>query len=205
MSRRLPDFQLSEADERQKQVLESILNGPRGNLNGPFIGWIHSPELAQHAQELGAFCRYKTGLSLRLSELAIMVTAARWKSQAEWYIHHPIAVDAGIPDELLEAIRCGLDPDFTQDDDQLIYTFVTELYENKRVSASCLCVCKQAGQPHEDSGARWAGRVAGGTAFESGPLRLAPSRSNPCGTERRAAPSPGDRSALAPHRGRWHH
>src|SRR5690554_5952970 len=134
MSQRLPDFQLSEADERQKQVLESILNGPRGNLNGPFLGWIHSPGLAQHAQELGAFCRYKTGLSLRLSELAIMVTAARWKSQAEWYIHHPIAVDAGVSEELLEAIRCGQDPHFTQDDDQLIYTFVTELYENKRIS-----------------------------------------------------------------------
>ncbi|MCG3102321.1 hypothetical protein MAQ58_23285, partial [Enterobacter sp. DRP3] len=49
-----------------------------GNLNGPFLGWIASPELAQHAQKLGAFCRYRTGLPLRLSELAILVTAARW-------------------------------------------------------------------------------------------------------------------------------
>ena len=52
----------------------------------------------RHAQRLGAFCRYKTGLSLRLSELAILVTAARWQAQAEWYIHYPIALKAGVPE-----------------------------------------------------------------------------------------------------------
>lgn len=134
MSRRLPDFQPSQADERQQQVLESILAGPRGNLDGPFLGWIHSPELADHAQKLGAFCRYDTGLPLRLSELAILVTAARWQAQAEWHIHYPIALQAGVPAELAEAIRCGRTPRFEQADDELIYTFVTELYESKRVS-----------------------------------------------------------------------
>src|SRR5690349_7329507 len=81
MNKRLPDFDIATASEEQKAVLQDILSGPRGNLNGPFLGWIFSPELAQNAQQLGAFCRYKTGLPLRLSELAILVTAARWRSQ----------------------------------------------------------------------------------------------------------------------------
>ncbi|MDR6495870.1 hypothetical protein J2797_005795 [Paraburkholderia terricola] len=76
MTERLPHFEPSDATPEQKAVLDEILSGPRGNLNGPFLGWIHSPELAQHAQRLGAFCRYRTGLPLRLSELAILVTAA---------------------------------------------------------------------------------------------------------------------------------
>lgn len=134
MTERLPEFQVSDATARQKEVLKNILDGPRGNLNGPFLGWIHSPELADHAQRLGAFCRYKTGLPLRLSELAILLTAAQWKSQAEWYIHYPIALSAGVPVGVAEAIRTGQTPDFDNADDKLIYTFVTELYETKRVS-----------------------------------------------------------------------
>jgi 4-carboxymuconolactone decarboxylase len=134
MTNRLPPFDASRATPDQKAVLDEILSGPRGNLNGPFLGWIHSPELAQHAQRLGAFCRYKTGLPLRLSELAILVTASRWRAQAEWFIHYPIALDAGVRAEDAEAIRLGQTPSFADADDALIYAFATELYEAKRVT-----------------------------------------------------------------------
>jgi 4-carboxymuconolactone decarboxylase len=134
MNKRLPDFDMRTATTEQKAVLQDILSGPRGNLNGPFLGWIHSPELAQHAQRLGAFCRYQTGLPLRLSELAILVTAARWRSQAEWHIHHPIALEAGVPAAVADALRTGLKPVFDDADDALIHDFATELYDTKRVS-----------------------------------------------------------------------
>lgn len=131
---RLPEFNRDTATDEQKAVLDEILSGPRGSLNGPFLGWIASPELARHAQRLGAFCRYRTGLPLRLSELAILVTAARWRSQAEWHIHHPIALDAGLPAAVAEAIRAGTAPAFDDADDALIFRFATELHETKRVS-----------------------------------------------------------------------
>jgi 4-carboxymuconolactone decarboxylase len=134
MSERLPPFDLSHATPAQRTVLDEILSGPRGNLNGPFLGWIHSPELAQHAQRLGAFCRYRTGLPLRLSELAILVTAARWRAQAEWHIHYPIALEAGVPPALAEALRQGEPLAFDDADDALIYAFASELYDMKRVS-----------------------------------------------------------------------
>ncbi len=131
---RLPAFDKAHATPEQKAVLTEILSGPRGNLNGPFLGWIHSPDLAQHAQRLGAFCRYRTGLPLRLSELAILVTAARWRSQAEWHIHYPIALDAGLPAATAEAIRSGRQPEFDDGDDALIFAFATELYDTQRLS-----------------------------------------------------------------------
>ncbi|NML32852.1 carboxymuconolactone decarboxylase family protein [Paraburkholderia antibiotica] len=134
MTERLPHFEMSTATPEQKAVLDEILTGPRGNLNGPFLGWIHSPQLAQHAQRLGAFCRYQTGLPLRLSELAILVTASRWQAQAEWYIHYPIALEAGVGEADAETIRQGQRPDFADADDALIYDFASELYETKRVS-----------------------------------------------------------------------
>ncbi|WP_027798451.1 carboxymuconolactone decarboxylase family protein [Paraburkholderia dilworthii] len=134
MTERLPPFQISDATPEQKAVLDEIVSGPRGNLNGPFLGWIHSPELAQHAQRLGAFCRYRTGLPLRLSELAILVTAARWQAQAEWYIHYPIALEAGIREADAQLIREGRRPSFADPDDVLIHDFASELYDTKRVS-----------------------------------------------------------------------
>lgn len=134
MSSRLPPFSIDEASPEQKEVLRAILSGPRGNLDGPFLSWIHSPGLAGRAQELGAFCRYGTGLPLRLSELAILCTAAAWKSQAEWHIHHPIGIDAGLDAAVLEDIRQGRAPRFRQPDELLVWRFVRDLYEHKRVS-----------------------------------------------------------------------
>lgn len=134
---RLPPFVRADATPEQLAVLEDILSGPRGNLNGPFLGWIHSPALADRAQRLGAFCRYDTGLPLRLSELLILVTAARWRSQAEWHIHYPIALEAGVPADVAEAIRTGRIPSFdlaAHADDALLYAFATELYDTQRVS-----------------------------------------------------------------------
>lgn len=131
---RLPGFDSSAATPQQRAVLEAILTGPRGNLDGPFLGWIHSPELAAHAQELGAFCRYRTGLPLKLSELAILVTAVQWRSQAEWHIHCPIAVEAGLDPVLAEQLRSGAVPAFVDADELLVWRFATELYDRRRVS-----------------------------------------------------------------------
>ena len=132
--RRLPALSPQQMTIEQKSMLDEIAAGPRKNLNGPFVAWIHSPPLGQLAQRLGAYCRYQTGLSLRLSELAILTTAARWQSQAEWHIHLPIALEAGLPAALAEQIRRGDAPDFTDPDDRLVWRFANELYETKRVS-----------------------------------------------------------------------
>ncbi|WP_116138220.1 carboxymuconolactone decarboxylase family protein [Trinickia diaoshuihuensis] len=131
---RLPPFDRAAATPAQLAVLDEILSGPRGNLAGPFLAWIASPELAERAQRLGAFCRYQTGLPLRLSELAILVTAAQWRAQAEWQIHYPIALEAGLPSDVAKALLEGRRPDFADADDALIYDFATELYDAKRVT-----------------------------------------------------------------------
>ncbi len=133
---RLPEFNRDTATDEQKAVLDEILSGPRGNLNGPFLGWIESPALAQHAQRLGAFCRYRTGLPPRLSELAILVTAARWRSQAEWHIHHPIALEAGVPAAAAEAIRTGAPPSVDEADAALIFRLGTGRSASERVAGA---------------------------------------------------------------------
>lgn len=131
---RLTDLNESQMDDAQREVLKEILSGPRGNLDGPFLAWIHSPDLANHAQRLGAFCRYHTKLEVRLSELAILVTAAWWQSQAEWQIHEPIARKAGLADQVIDSVREQRSPAFQRRDEAIVYRVGEELYRTRRVS-----------------------------------------------------------------------
>ena len=134
MRSRLTDLNRDEMSRDQQRVLDEIQSGPRGNLDGPFLAWIHSPKLADRAQALGAFCRYHTQMPLKLSELAILVTAAWWQSQAEWQIHEPIAREAGLDDAIIEALRNNEEPAFNSLPESLIYRIGHELYETRRVS-----------------------------------------------------------------------
>ncbi|TFY91184.1 carboxymuconolactone decarboxylase family protein [Pseudomonas kairouanensis] len=133
---RLPVLPEADLNAKQKQVLQEILQGPRGNLDGPFLAWIHSPELANRAQHLGAFCRYDTQLPTRLTELAILTTAAWWRSQAEWQIHEPIARKNGISSDVIDAILAGAPPPFVEQDEELVYRVTQGLYSTRRVDTA---------------------------------------------------------------------
>src|SRR5215471_4082280 len=111
----------------QREVFEAIRSGPRGVVEGPLRVWLHSPALAERAQQLGAFCRYGTRLPARLSELAIVTVGAFWRSGFEWHVHAPIARRAGIAAEAIEAIRTGATPTLAAPDERAVYDFSREL------------------------------------------------------------------------------
>ena len=104
---RIPELSTEEMNPAQKEIYDDILAGPRSSLRGPFHAWLHSPGLADPAQRLGAFCRFSSSLPKRLSELAIIVVARYWCAQFEWYAHAPMAMEAGIYPDTVEAIRKG--------------------------------------------------------------------------------------------------
>ena len=83
---------------------------------------------------MGDYLRYKSSLGNTLSELVILITAREWTQDYEWYVHHPIALKAGIKQEITEAIADGRRPTGMSDDEEIVYNFSTELHRNKRVS-----------------------------------------------------------------------
>jgi 4-carboxymuconolactone decarboxylase len=96
--------------------------------------WLHRPELAHHAQALGRYCRYETVLPPRLSELAILVVARVWGSEYEWYAHKPIALEAGVSRDVVEAIRAHAAPVFADRAEAAIYGFLIDLHRDRKVS-----------------------------------------------------------------------
>jgi len=117
----------------QKRVYEKIVSGPRGRLVGPLRAALHNPELAERWQALGALLRFGTSLPPRVSELAIVITARRWNSQIEWYIHAQAARAAGISDAVLDAIQARAQPVFDTRDDEVVYEFSRQLQETGQV------------------------------------------------------------------------
>ena len=131
---RLPDLDPAKFSPEQKKVHEAVLAGPRGKVVGPIKVWLKNAGLAEHAQALGAYCRFNSSLPPRLSELAICITGSFWKANYEWFAHAPLAIKAGIEPAAIEAIRTGATPTFSKSDEQAIYDFASELVKSKRVS-----------------------------------------------------------------------
>jgi 4-carboxymuconolactone decarboxylase len=144
---RLPDVADLGMTPEQRRIHDAILAGPRGVVEGPLRVWLHSPGLAEKAQELGAFCRYGTSLPPRLSELAILVTGAYWRAGFEWHVHAPIAIEAGIASAAAESIRRGKRPELARDDEKTVYDFATELLNGRAVSeATYAAALRQLGE-----------------------------------------------------------
>lgn len=118
----------------QKVIYDKISSGPRGAVVGPLRVWLQSPGLANQAQSLGQYVRYDSVLSQALSELAILVTARYWSSGFEWSHHVPIALDAGVPSEAVEAISRAKRYAFEDAEMQAVFDFAVELHLLKNVS-----------------------------------------------------------------------
>ncbi|MEA2977701.1 MAG: 4-carboxymuconolactone decarboxylase [Alphaproteobacteria bacterium] len=133
---RLKPLVNSRLNAKQRELRDAIQSGPRGKFSsgGPFGVWLHAPDLGLLTQKLGAHCRYQTGLPPRLSEFAILVTARLWRAQYEWFAHAPIAERAGVKPQTIRDLRAGRLPKTAPKDERVIYDFIRELYETKRVS-----------------------------------------------------------------------
>jgi 4-carboxymuconolactone decarboxylase len=120
--------------DRQKQVYDAIVSGPRGQVRGPLAIWLHRPELASKAQKLGQYCRYDSALPPRLSELAILTTARIWNAAFEWQAHVSHALAGGITPAVIASLEIDETPQFDNADEAVVYAFSRELNMTRAVS-----------------------------------------------------------------------
>jgi 4-carboxymuconolactone decarboxylase len=128
------DIDENSLTPEQKRVHDEILSGPRGIVEGPLRVWLMNPGLADRAQALGAYCRYGTALRPELSEMAIIMVGAHWRAGFEWAVHAPIAAKAGVPADVIEAIRRGEAPRGLGPEAQAVHDVTEELLRMRTVS-----------------------------------------------------------------------
>lgn len=144
-NRRFKLIPLEQLTPEQKALSDAIKSGPRaklassgaskpGPLGGPFNVWLRSPGIGNLVQQLGEEIRFRSSLSGKLNELAILVTARNWTSQYEWVAHHKLALEGGLDPKIAEAIAQGRRPEGMDADETLVYEFSTELQATQGVS-----------------------------------------------------------------------
>ena len=124
MHGRLPWPTPDELDPGQRAVYDAIAGGPRaagpqvfrltdddGRLEGPFNAMLVSPGVGLALQDLGAAVRYRTSLSDRAREIAILALAALRRSDFEWYAHERVGRKAGLTEAEMSALHDGDTPD----------------------------------------------------------------------------------------------
>ena len=100
---------------------------------GPFIPLLKSPELMTRVSALGEYLRFRSALPPRLSELAILITAAHWRQQYEWDVHAPIALQAGIAQAVLDAIWNGESPGDLDTGQQALHDLCLAVHRDRTV------------------------------------------------------------------------
>ena len=123
---RLVPFLPADLDAEQRALYDTIAGGPRasgrhafaltdgaGRLTGPFNAMLTAPALGMALQQVGAAIRYRTTLTPRVREMAILAVAARWDSEFERYAHEPIGRAAGLTGTEIDRLRRGELPELT--------------------------------------------------------------------------------------------
>ena len=100
----------SDLTGEQKRVVEGILGRRGGRIPGPYR------------------------FSLRLSELAIVITARMWDCDYVFQAHAKNGVDNGLPQPVVDALARNERPVFEKEDEEAIYDYLMELYEKHAIS-----------------------------------------------------------------------
>jgi 4-carboxymuconolactone decarboxylase len=78
-------------------------------------------------QRVGEYLRFQSALPPRASELAIAIAARLVQNDFEWAVHRPLAIRAGVPEEVLRAVGEGEHPSRLEPEDALVHDFVVEM------------------------------------------------------------------------------
>ena len=134
MAQRFPKLTTEEMTPAQREVAAEIAAGPRGEVRGPFIAWIHHPELARRLQALGEQLRWKSTLAPQLVELAVLICARRWSCQHEWFMHEKLARQAGLDPQILASLSRTEKPEKLSAEQAAVYDFCKDLHATGRAS-----------------------------------------------------------------------
>lgn len=131
---RLPELEAEKLSPEQRKIYDDIKR-MRGQVRGPFAVWLRNAELAEGALKLQDMFASRVNLERRLTQLMILVAARFASAQYAWHIHEPLALQQGIAQQIIDAIRERRTPDFTREDERLVYDLTLELNTTHSLSA----------------------------------------------------------------------
>ena len=124
---RLPMPPAETMTDAQRAAAQSLIDGPRKGVFGPFLPLLRSPQLLDRVAKVGEYLRFESVLDARIRELVTCAAARHVTNQFEWLMHAPLALKAGVAEATLEALRAGARPKGLPGDEEAALDFATEL------------------------------------------------------------------------------
>jgi 4-carboxymuconolactone decarboxylase len=132
---RMPPVPKDKMTEAQKKALEEVIaSRGAGGAEGPFVPMLRSPELMNRLQTFGEYVRFHNSIGTKLTEFVILLTARQWTQQYEYDAHQPLALKAGLNQDIISAITEGRRPTGMAADEEIVYDFCNELRQNQSIS-----------------------------------------------------------------------
>ena len=103
----------------------------RGAVAGPFLMFMHSPEVAGRVAHLGAYVRFEGELDMKIRVLAAMTVAREFEAMYVWGAQTGGARRQGVPESTIDAIRENHSRGVPQEDADII-DFTRQLLRKHR-------------------------------------------------------------------------
>ena len=131
---RMPALADEALTTAQRDVVGEMVAGRRGELSGPFVPALRSPEFARRLQHLGEYLRYDCALPPYVREMVILLTARSHRQSYEWFVHEPIARREGLSPAIIDAISVDRRPDAMSLEEARAYDLFWQLVSARDVS-----------------------------------------------------------------------
>src|SRR6266704_3120973 len=120
-----------QVPEKDRHFAESVV-ASRGGIHGPFVAYMHSPDVASRVAHLGAFVRFEGSLDMRVRVLAAMVVAREYEAVYVWGAQTGGARRLGVPETTITAIRENHSRGIPSEDAEIV-EFTRQLLRRHRV------------------------------------------------------------------------
>jgi 4-carboxymuconolactone decarboxylase len=131
---RFPQLTSEQLTDQQRPLGEKIVKISSVGLGGPYNPMLRSPVYAQRMYDLLDYLRWRTSVSTKLNEMAILIIGRQWRSQVEWFAHAPLAKKAGLADSIIADLKANKRPAGMSPEEEVVYDFVTDLTTKHTVS-----------------------------------------------------------------------
>jgi 4-carboxymuconolactone decarboxylase len=131
MARLTPITDKAQMAAKDHAIFDAIV-ASRGSIHGPFVMFLHAPELTGRLAHLGAYVRFEGSLDMRVRVLAAMVVAREFEAEYIWGAQTGIARQRNVPESTITAIRENHSRGIPAQDAQIV-DFTRELLRRHRV------------------------------------------------------------------------
>ncbi|RKF20505.1 carboxymuconolactone decarboxylase family protein [Altericroceibacterium spongiae] len=131
---RVEPIDLDKLDPANAKICEAISGSRGGIVDGPFRVWLRAnPELAARMDDVSSVLRESGKLDRRLIEVAILCVARFWDARYQWAAHAPIALEAGLTQDVIDSIANSTRPASAPDDELIFYDLSISLLELRQI------------------------------------------------------------------------